>query len=177
MEELIAKRYVKALKLALGSSSLESICEVFYALAKSYNDKKFISIVANPNISKKDKSDLLLLALKGIESDIIKNFIKLLIENNRVLLLPTIAKVIKKDIAQTAKEFSGFVYSNSDVKDNLVDELSKALTSKFNSNISLSYKKDSFDGIKVDIEDLGAEISFSKSRINTQLLDHITKAI
>ena len=34
-----------------------------------------------------------------------------------------------------------------------------------------------YDGIKVDIDGLGVEISFSKDRLKSQLIDHILKAV
>ena len=37
--------------------------------------------------------------------------------------------------------------------------------------------KNDFDGVKMKIEDLGLEIHFSKSRINSQIIEHIAKAI
>jgi len=38
-------------------------------------------------------------------------------------------------------------------------------------------QKYDFDGIKVDVDGLGVEISFSRSRISDQIVDHILKAI
>jgi F-type H+-transporting ATPase subunit delta len=58
-----------------------------------------------------------------------------------------------------------------------MQELSDGLSKKFDSKISLSYVKDDFNGIKVDVQDLGIEINFSKSRINSQMIEHIVKAI
>ena len=58
-----------------------------------------------------------------------------------------------------------------------MQELSSGLSKKFDSTISLSYVKTDFDGIKVDVVDLGIEIDFSKTRINSQIIEHIVKAI
>ena len=59
----------------------------------------------------------------------------------------------------------------------VLKELGDGLGKKFDSKITLSYIKSNFDGIRVDVEDLGIEISFSKSRINKQIVEHILKAI
>ena len=58
-----------------------------------------------------------------------------------------------------------------------MQDLSNGLSKKFDSSISLSFVKNDFNGIKVGIEDLGVEINFSKSRINSQMIEHIVKAI
>ena len=43
--------------------------------------------------------------------------------------------------------------------------------------LSLSQNVGDYDGIKVDIDGLGVEISFSKDRLRAQLIDHILKAV
>lgn len=175
MEELIAKRYVKALKSSLGS--LDGASAIFFALAQEFDNDKFVRVINNPNVSKKDKSDILLSAINGSDLDGIKNFIRLLVENNRVSIIPSIAEVMRKDIAQTTKSYSGVIYSDSEVNESVIRDLSAGLGRKFNSNISLKFVKENFDGVKVDVEDLGVEISFSKTRINNQMIEHIIKAI
>jgi F-type H+-transporting ATPase subunit delta len=69
------------------------------------------------------------------------------------------------------------VYSDSDIDSKVIEDLGNGLGSRFDSKISLKFVKDNFKGIKVDVEDLGVEISFSKSRINDQMIEHIIKAI
>ncbi|MFY4842872.1 F0F1 ATP synthase subunit delta, partial [Aliarcobacter butzleri] len=43
--------------------------------------------------------------------------------------------------------------------------------------VSLSHNVCEYDGIKVGIDGLGGEISFSKDRLKSQLIDHILKAV
>ena len=49
--------------------------------------------------------------------------------------------------------------------------------SKIQSNQTALYFSHMKNGIKVDVADLGVEINFSKSRINSQIVEHIVKAI
>jgi F-type H+-transporting ATPase subunit delta len=84
---------------------------------------------------------------------------------------------MRKEIAKLAKKYSGVIYSDTKIDAKLITQLSNGLSKKFDSKISLTYKKDSFNGIKVDVEDLGIEINFSKDRINDQMVEHILKAI
>jgi F-type H+-transporting ATPase subunit delta len=76
MEELIAKRYIKALTSDIDLATIENITEVFSSLAESFKDDKFVSIINNPGINAKDKSDILLEAVKPAKSDRINNLIK-----------------------------------------------------------------------------------------------------
>lgn len=177
MEELIAKRYIKALKKSSDSESIKEMGAVFQALAKEFENKKFFEIINNPDVSKEKKSEILLEAVKSAQSQKIENLIKLLIENNRISIIPAIAEGIRKDIAIIERTYKGVIHSNSDVDAKVIQDLSDGLGNKFNSNISLDFVKDDFNGIKVDVEDLGLEINFSKTRINDQMIEHIIKAI
>ncbi len=177
MEELIAKRYIKALKNSSDIDALKNMSEIFSVIAESFKDQKFLQIIKNPDISQKDKSDILLDAVKSVESKEVENLIKLLAEHNRLTIIPAIAEVIRKDLANTSKTYTGIVYSDSEIDAKVMTDLGNGLGNKFGSNISLEFVKNDFDGIKVDVEDLGIEINFSKTRINSQIIEHIVKAI
>jgi F-type H+-transporting ATPase subunit delta len=177
MEELIAKRYIKALKSDFDLETVQNFSSVFDALADSFKDDKFVSIIVNPEVSAKDKSEILLEAVRPAKSDKVNNLIKLLVENKRVSIIPAIAKELKKDIAKTTKTYEGVIYSDSDIDTKVIDELGRGLSKKFDSTITFSFVKNDFNGIKVEVEGLGIEINFSKDRIDSQIIDHIIKAI
>ena len=177
MEELIAKRYIKALKQSSDSESMQNITVVFSALAEAFKDAKFVQIVDNPNVTKEEKLEILLAAVKPAKSEIFDSLIKILVENNRITIIPALAEGMRKDTADTSKTYSGVVYSDSDIDAKVIKDLSSGLSKKFDSNISLDFIKDDFNGIKVNVEDLGIEINFSKTRINSQIIEHIVKAI
>jgi len=177
MEELIAKRYIKAIKSSSDVESMQNMTIVFAALAESFSDEKFNQIMNNPDISADKKSEILLAAVKSADSKEVDNLIKLLAEHNRINIIPAIAEVMRKDVAATSKNYSGVIYSDSDIDSKVLDDLSLGLGKKFDSKISLEFIKNDFNGIKVDVADLGVEINFSKSRINSQMIEHIIKAI
>ena len=177
MEELIAKRYIKAIKKSSSVESMQNMTEVFTALSEAFNNKKFIQIINNPDVSKDQKSEILLSAVKSADSKDVDNLIKLLAEHNRINIIPAIAEVMRKDVAATNKKYNGVIYSDSDISSSTIDDLSSGLGKKFDSNIVLEFVKNDFNGIKVDVQDLGVEINFSKSRINSQIIEHIIKAI
>ena len=177
MEELIAKRYIKALKEGSDIESMQNMTVVFSALAEAFKDAKFVQIIDNPNVSKEQKLEILLAAVKPAKSESVDSLVKILVENNRMIIIPALAEGMRKDTANSTKTYSGVVYSDSDIDAKVIQDLSSGLSKRFDSNISLDFVKDNFDGIKVDVEDLGVEINFSKTRINSQIIEHIVKAI
>ena len=177
MEELIAKRYIKAINDGSNVESMQNMTEVFSVLANSFKDEKFVQIIANPNVSTKDKSEILLEAVASANSNSINNLIRLLVENKRINIIPAIAQELRKEIAHSTKIYEGVIYSDSKIDAKIMQELENGLSKKFDAKITLTFVKDDFNGIKVDVEDLGIEINFSQTRINSQMIEHIVKAI
>lgn len=177
MEELIAKRYIKAIKDGADVEAMENITTIFSALAESFKDDKFSNILSNPGVTKDQKADILISAVKSAKSSNVENLIKLVVEHNRINIIPAMAEVLRKEVAAMTKSYSGVIYSDSDIDAKVLQDLSSGLSKKFDSNIVLEFVKNDFNGIKVDVEDLGVEINFSKSRINSQMIEHIVKAI
>jgi F-type H+-transporting ATPase subunit delta len=177
MSELIAKRYIKALKSELQNEELSTVSEMFSEMALLFKNEKLINIIFNPSINSSDKTNIFLDAVKSAKSEKLNNFIKILGENKRLEIIPTIALALKKDIAITTKNYNGVVCSDSEIEATTIESLGNGLGKKYDSKITLDFVKNEFDGVKVDVEDLGIEINFSKSRINDQIIEHIVKAI
>ncbi len=177
MEELIAKRYVKALKGTLKPKEIGVVSELFKALASGFSDEKFLLIFESRDVSNAQKEEILLSAVKSIKSNKVNNFIKLLVENGRVNIIPAIASELSKEISRMSKNYSGKIYSDSAIDAKTLAGIGKGLSKKLGATISLEMIRNDFDGIKVEVEDLGVEINFSKNRLNTQLIEHILKAI
>ena len=177
MEEIVALRYVEALKSQLESESFANTVELFKALSSSFDNPKFAEVLTSPLVSNSDKESILLDAVKSASSDEINNFMKLLVLKNRTGLIPAISNVLSAEYAKQLNEFEGKVYSSDDMSDSVIENLANKISSKVDSKINLTFVKSNFNGIKVDVEDLGLEINFSRERINNQLIDHILKAI
>ena len=177
MQELIAKRYVKALGEATGSASLANIADVFNAIAACFEDKKFLQIMENPDVAKAEKASILLDAVKSADSEKLNNFMKLLVENGRIDIIPAMAEEMRKEIARSSKNYSGVVYSNEEIDAKTLADLSAGLGKKVDATVVLEFRKSDYNGLKVEVSDLDMEINFSKSRVNAQLVEHILKAI
>ncbi len=177
MEELIAKRYIKALLSDSDVEFAKNVTVLFESLSKSFSNDKFLNIVTDTNIKAEDKTSLLLEVVKPANSDRVNNFIRLLVENKRINIIPAIAEELRKNLAHTMKTYSGVVFSDTDINTNVLEDLSSGLSKRYDSKIFLSFEKTDFNGIKVEVNDLGIEIDFSKDRINSQIIEHIIKAI
>lgn len=177
MVEQIAKRYIGALKQDADVKSLQIISDIFSELALSFDDENFKNIINNPSVKVEDKTNILLDSVKSAKSDVLNNLIKILSEHKRLNIIPAIAIEMKKDLARTNKNFSGVVYSDEKITAKVIKDLSTGLGAKYGSKITLEFVQNDFNGIKVDVEDLGIEINFSKTRINNQIIEHIVKAI
>ena len=177
MNEIVAKKYANALAKEFDLETLQNVAEVLSSLAEALNDAKIAAVIDSPEVSKEKREEILLAAVAGAKSKQLENFIKLLVEHNRVTLVADIAAVLESYIADQKKEYAGVVYSDSDIDEKVLGELSSGLGKKFDSKIALTFVKNDFDGIKVDVDGLGVEISFSRTRISEQIVEHILKAI
>ena len=177
MNELVAKKYVKALAKEFDLATLQEVTDVLSALTEALGQSEISAVINSPEVSKEKRAEILRAAVAGTGSKQIENFVKLLVEHNRVMLFEDIVAVLKSYIADQKREYTGVVYSDSDIDEKVLAELSSGLEKKFDSKILLTFEKNGFDGVKVDVEGLGVEISFSRSRISDQIVDHILQAI
>jgi F-type H+-transporting ATPase subunit delta len=177
MEAMIANRYVKALASVMDQAALENAKVLFDALAVAYKEKAFADLINDPQIESAAKEKLLLSIVESAKSEAVNNLIKLLVEKRRLSVIPAIAEALRLTLAAANKTYEGKVYSNTPVEAATLKALSSDLGKKMDASITLAFVASDYDGIKVEVEDLGVEVSLSKSRINAQLVEHILKAI
>jgi F-type H+-transporting ATPase subunit delta len=177
MNDLVAKRYVKALISSTSSDSINAISNKLNVISSAFADEKFNSIISSPEIADIAKVDLIISLVDIANDENLKNLIKLLGEKRRLLLLPYIAKELDSQIAKMNNTYVGVVYTNQELSNDYVSTIEKQFSEKFDVKLSLSQNVCDYDGIKVDIDGLGLEISFSKERLKSQLIDHILKAV
>ncbi len=176
MNDLIAKRYVKALLYGRDVESATAICNDLKTISSAFAEDKFISIVASSEVKNSDKVELVISFLENSVDDL-KNFIKILGEKKRLNLIPEIVKELETRIAKMNNSYTGVVYTNKELSANYVSSIEAQFSKKFDVQLSLSQNICDYDGIKVDIDSLGVEISFSKQRLKSQMIDHILKAV
>ncbi len=177
MEELIAKRYVNALVDSTNKEERDNFSKILLAITEAFLDSNVIEKLSSPLISNEVKTSMVIESLGEVDDKLL-NFIKIIGENGRLDLLPTIAKVLKQAIQTEANKYEGVVISSSKLEESELKELQKSLSAYTNgANIQLTQEVSDVDGIKVSVEDLGIEVNFSKQRVKEQLIDFITKSL
>lgn len=176
MKDLVAKRYVKALVDGRDLNSVALISEKLNEVSKAFKSDKFNSILSSSDINEVEKTKFILSMIDKADKSL-ENFIKLLGEKRRLDLLPFIAKDLNIELAKMNNNYIGVVYTNQELSSDYISSIEKQFSKKFDVKLSLSQNVCDYDGIKVDIDGLGVEISFSKDRLKSQLIDHILKAV
>jgi F-type H+-transporting ATPase subunit delta len=176
MEELIAKRYAKA--LAETVSNVEEVTGVLSTLSDAMSsDNEVVVAMTSPLISESNRVDMLLGALGSNADEKLQNFIKLLAEHKRLNLIPTISKVMHSDLQKVANNYEGTVKSQDAMDATSISSLEETLHKYTGSNIKLVHEQSDSDGMQVAVEDLGIEVNFSKQRVKSQLIDFIKKSL
>lgn len=176
MNDLIAKRYVKALLDGRNVDSATAICNDLITISSAFAEEKFISIISSSEVKVENKIELVLSFLDNT-SDELKNLVKLLGSKKRLDIIPDIASELASQVAKMNNSYTGVVYCNKELSADYISTIEKKFSEKFNVQLSLSQNVCDYDGIKVDIDSLGVEISFSKERLKSQMIEHILKAV
>jgi len=176
MEELIAKRYVNALSEVASFEQKVAYSEILTSIAKLFEDEKVAERLTSPLITSVDKTTFVLDGIKGSDSNL-ENFIKILGENSRLDLIPTIAKSLNQELQKENNNYDGIVSSSNTLSDEDLADLQESLKKYTGSTINLTQVQSDLEGIKISVEDLGIEVNFSKQRVKEQLIDFITKSL
>jgi len=175
MEELIAKRYASALSSV--AKDLPSILKVLNVLSEVTSSSEVKSALTSPIVASEKKTEMILSTLGKGADDSLVNFIKILGENNRLDLIPAIAKVLNADQQRVANEYEGVLTSKETLDAAALSSLEKTLKKYTGSTIKLTQEKSDLDGLRVSVDDLGIEVNFSKQRVKEQLIDFIKKSL
>ncbi|MBL0686592.1 MAG: F0F1 ATP synthase subunit delta [Sulfurospirillum sp.] len=176
MKGIIGKKYVNALIKSCSDTEINSIEKSINKISNAFSSSKFNNIILSPNLTHEKKGEFVL-SLLGKNSGKIINFIKLLALNNRLYLIPTISKELKYQISLKNNSYKGEITSNFKITDAQIIKLEKNFSKKFSADIKLNSIVGDYPGVKIQLDDLGVEVSFSLDRLKTQLTDHILKAI
>jgi len=175
MEELIAKRYAKALSSV--SKDIKGISAILNVLTEAINVDEVKTALTSPLISDEKKTEMILSTLgKDVDATLV-NFIKILGENKRLDLIPAIAKVLNAELQKESNEYEGVLKSSNELSKDELSKLEASLQKYTGSTIKLTQEKTDLDGLRVSVDDLGIEVNFSKQRVKEQLIDFIKKSL
>ena len=176
MSEAVVKKYVKAILIGVKSSEIQDFVSNLSQIAPAFQSEKFKSIISLPTLKSSEKADFIASLVKDPSSNFI-NFIKLLGANKRLELIPQILVEINKQQAALNNSYKGEVYGNFNFSADQMSALEDKFSKRFNANIKLDSQKSEYNGIKIELNDLGVEASFSVDRLKAQMSEHILKAI
>ena len=177
MREIVAKKYVKALILALDASEFDRASDEFKKLASAFSIPKFNFIIDSPMIDAKSKVEFLLSLIDDSSNKKLGNFLLLLSQRQRLHLIPEISREFEYQKALRDSKFKGLISGNIELSETQKSELEQKFSNKFDVNIEFQTVKNEFNGIKIEIDDLGVEVSFSIDRLKAQMSEYILKVI
>ena len=96
----------------------------------------------------------------------LQNFFRLLAEADRILLIPYISNELEKRLLARKKEYAAILTTKEDLDSATLEKIQSALANKLGVKLSIKQKLSGAEGIKLSVEDLGIEVSFSKERFS-----------
>ncbi|ORI08463.1 F0F1 ATP synthase subunit delta [Campylobacter concisus] len=176
MNEVVAKKYVKAILSDVKPGELNAFIENLVELAAAFGSDKFKSIISLPTLKAAKKAEFILSLVKNSDAKF-ANFIKLLGANKRLELIPAILNEMKIEQSLLENTYRGEVIGNFDPSAEQLKALEENFSKKFDSKIKLDGSKSDYNGVKVELDDLGVEVNFSIDRLKSQMSEYILKAI
>ena len=174
MLNIISKKYTQALMDS--GCDLDESLSILKAFSGVLKSKRVADIIASPFLSKTQKEEFLLDSLKNVDTKI-QNFFRLIAQTDRILLIPYISSELEKRLLARKKEYAAVLVSKDELDNKTLERIQDSLAKKLGVKLSIKQELSGTDGIKLSVEDLGIEVSFSKDRFSSDLKNHILKAL
>jgi F-type H+-transporting ATPase subunit delta len=144
MSELatLARPYAAAVfKRSKETGTTEQWSKSLAFISAVLNDKEVSAVVANPKVSKERLSALMLDICQGQVDEEGANFLKLLVQNNRLTLAPTIAELFEALKAESegyvdVEVATAYAFSKEE-KQSFTSTLEKTLSKKVHMNVTV----------------------------------------
>lgn len=176
MIDLVAKRYVKALMSERDKENLTAVYAELKEISNAFTNEKFLLIISSTEVESSKKVELILSFIDKC-SESTTNLVKLLADNKRLAIIPAIVNEIELELSILNNSFKGIIYTNKELDKSDVDTINVQFSQKFQVDLELTQNICDYDGVKVSIDGLGVEVGFAKSRLKSQMIDHILKAV
>lgn len=173
----VAKRYTQALVAGASVKEKALYQEVFASLAEALKDEKVRQVLLSPYMNDADRTKILLDAVAQTKNEKINNLLKLLVEKRRIEIIGAISQSLTLLMALESKKYIGTLYSNTKIKKDTLKSFEEHIGKRVDAKISMNAVQNEYNGVKVEVEDLGVEVSFSKDTVRNQMIQHILKSI
>ena len=177
MNELIAKRYAKALMELVPQKELAEQLETLRKLQESFSSPEAAELIASPLVSNSRKFELLVAPLKEKIDQRLFRLLEVMSEKGRLDLLPDLTEIFAFEVKKQSNRFEGTVEADEALPKEELKRLEEVLGRYSGAKIKLKQTSKNGDGLRVSVEDLGLELSFSKTRVKSDLLDFIQRAL
>ena len=157
----IARPYAKALfSLAQEKNQIESWLGELKELAAVVQDEKVIAFIEQPETGASEKAETLK-GLVGIKNVELANFITVLAEQKRLLVLPEIYAQYQDLTLIHNRTKSAVIYSAYELSSQQLADVTDILTKRFNSKLDVVAKvaPELIGGIKVEVGDQVLDLS------------------
>ena len=152
----IARPYATAVfNFANESKSLSNWSDTLVLLSTIIQDEHIKSIIEDTKILDSEREDLILNVCKGKLDENGSNFVKLLVENKRLLILPEISLFFEELKAEAEGTIEAEIIMAEKPTQKTVDDLLKSLEKKFNKKIEgkVVIDKNIIGGTKIVVGD------------------------
>ena len=178
MEKLIAKKYARALMDSGKNAQVGRWLEVLRGIATAMHEPAMSDWIASPLIDNAQKADFLIKALGDSAETPVVNLIRLMAQKGRIGLIPDLVEIIDFERKKASNRFAGKILTDEKLSKKSLTSLEESLAAySGGAKIQLKQKKTDLSGLKVEVEELGVELSFSREKIKQALIDHIQKAL
>jgi F-type H+-transporting ATPase subunit delta len=177
MNELIAKRYAKALMELVPQKELPALLESLRTIRKAFAAPEAAELIASPLAGATRKFELLVAPLDEKIDARLYRLLVVMNEKGRLDLVPDLTEILDYEIKKRSNRFEGNVEADAALPKEKIKRLEEVLASYSGAKIKLKQTNKNGDGLRVSVEDLGLEISFSKTRVKSDLLDFIQRAL
>ena len=151
----IARPYAEALFKVAANADVSAIAEQVDALAAVAADAGLRQFADNPRVNADQVFDLVTGVVKGPLSDTVRNFLRTLIENGRLGVLPEIAAQFKALKNERSGVADAIVYSAFPIDAPALSDLVTTLERKFGRKLNVTVQEDPslIGGIRVVVGD------------------------
>ena len=152
----IARPYATAVfNFAKESKGLSNWSDALVLLSAVIQDEHIKSIIEDSKVLDSDREDLILNVCKGKLDENGSNFVKLLVENKRLLILPEISQFFEELKADAEGLIEAEIIMAEKPNQKTVDDLLKSLEKKFNKKIEgkVVIDKNIIGGTKIVVGD------------------------
>ena len=152
----IARPYATAVfNFANESKSLSNWSDTLVLLSAVIQDEHIKSIIEDSKVLDSEREDLILNICKGKLDETGSNFVKLLVENKRLLILPEISLFFEELKAEAEGTIEAEIIMAEKPTQKTVDDLLKSLEKKFNKKIEgkVVIDKNIIGGTKIVVGD------------------------